>query len=1453
MTFANPAALLLLLTIPLLLLLRSVRRPQRRQVVPSLLLWEPGSPPRPSRAFLRHLPVDLVLLLQILFLLLLVFGLARPELHWWETGVKRVALVVDTSASMQASDVHPSRFDVARAEAMAFLNRLEPGREVLVMEAGVRPVIHQPFTADRERARQALLHLSPQDGRATIREALELLSTVVGASSLEVHLFTDGAFERLAWSPAENQVLTSHRVGVRSRNVGITSFRIRKTYYSPSRYELFVGLVNSARETIRFALALSLEGDLLHTEQVVLPAKTRRGLVVPILHWRGGVVEARLDVSDDLEVDNRAYVIIPPPQQLKVLMVSEGNLFLEKALSVDPQIDLTVVDPEDFPQARRDHDLVVLDNYSPNSIPSGRYLLIRSVPGNAPIEVFGTVRAPRIVDWDRTHPVMRYLDLANVVIESALKVRPLAGAHTLIDSQLTPLALAFQERGYRLVFLGLDPLKSDLPLRAAFPLFISNAVRWLYPTRIEDLGLQGSVGFPLSVGLDPRVERVMLRRPDGQERPVPVQNGSAYLPILRQAGVYEVWDGDWRRQVAFNLLDDAESDLTPRAPRRPREVLAGDAGFEATWEGWRLLLSLALAVLAIEFLLAYQRGERGLTFVVLRGVTLLAIAWALTKPAFSGAADRLNVLFLWDRSESIPASEQTRAWQFMQQALESKGTRDTAGLISFAARSRVDVLPSPNPDFTEPSDLPMERGRSEMTGALGAALATLPAEGQSRIILLSDGHAGGGRELQEVFAARERGVEVYAHAVGAWRTGEVLLERLRLPREVKEGESFLLRVVVWSAAESAGRITLFKNGEFLGAQTVRLSQGKNAFVYRQMLRQAGFHVYQAVVDVAGDVLETNNRALGVVAVRGQPRVLYADKDENQASHLLKILRAQQIEVDLAAPDAIPRDLSRLLEYDTVVLSDVSALHLTRDQMEVMRRFVRDHGGGLIMLGGEESFGLGGYYQTPVEESLPVTMETRQRMEVPSLAVVLVIDRSGSMDTGAGRFTKLELAKEAAQLVVELLDDRSEVGVLAFDTESTWVAPIQPVADKDRIRFEIASIRSGGGTDIFPALKKAYQRLFQRDARLKHLILLSDGQSATGAFASLTRRMARDRITVSTVAIGRDADTRLLRDISRWGKGRYYYSDDAQSLPRIFALEAQLASKAAAVEEPFLPVVTAPLHEVLQQIDWRTTPPLGGYVATTPKPTAELLLTSPQGDPLLSVWRYGIGRSAVFTSDAKGRWGVLWLKWEGFPQLFSQLIRWTLRRGQRQELNAEFDRRGDRGVITVEAVSPQGEFLNFLEARAGVIAPDKSRYVVDLAQVAPGRYEGAFPLKGEGAYLLGVIEQRGEETIHSELGSLILPYASEHRTLGLNLPRLKEVVGLTGGGLIDRAEEVFRLGRRPSVVSTPLWPYLALSSLVLFFAECLSRQFRRHQIVVGVSREHPGGLPPPRLVKARRRK
>src|SRR5438132_5715041 len=325
------------------------------------------------------------------------------------------------------------------------------------------------------------------------------------------------------------------------------------------------------------------------------------------------------------------------------------------------------------------------------------------------------------------------------------------------------------------------------------------------------------------------------------------------------------------------------------------------------------------------------------------------------------------------------------------------------------------------------------------------------------------------------------------------------------------------------------------------------------------------------------------------------------------------------------------------------------------------------------------------------------MEVKQKLEVPSLGVVLSIDRSGSMAMSTDeKVTKLDLAKEAAHLVVDLLNGRSEVGVMSWDTEFLWDSPLRNAKDKAGIHRAIATIRAGGGTDGYPALKECYRVLYDSPAVLKHVIFLSDGQMTRGDFAGLLGRMAKDKITVSTVAIGKDADLQLMVDIAKWGRGRFYYTEDSQTIPRIFTLETQLASKASLIEQPFKPQLTSASHEAMQEIDWKNAPPLGGYVATTLKQAAELVLMSHQEDPVLATWRYGLGRSAAFTSDAKAKWGVLWLRWRDFNKFWAQLTRWTLRSGSRSDTVALVERHDDVGEVVVDAIDGKGEFINFLD-------------------------------------------------------------------------------------------------------------------------------------------------------------
>jgi Mg-chelatase subunit ChlD len=1434
MTFLSPAAFLLLLTVPVIILFHLLKIRRQPAMVSSTLFWTDSLRDQQANAPFRRLKPNLLLLLQLLTVLLLMLALAEPVRTVTATGYERNVFILDISASMQARDLQGSRFAAAKRAMIAEIERLRPGQQALIIASGNEARVLVPFTDEQAVLQQAVGGLEALDAEGRLEEALRLVQANLQqrGKTAVVHIFTDGTFDPPSVPDLGGAAIRWHRFAQRGKNVGITAFETRKTYFGAFEYQAFLSVANFGGEAATFDLALTLDGRPLKIERVTLGPEVKRSFVIPFTHDAGGVLRAEINADDDLAVDNYAVGTIPPPRPIKVLLASNGNAFLEKALAADPQVQVELGTPELLEKAAR-FDVVILDNIQVKTVPAGRYLLINTLPEGVPLEAMGRVDEPPIIDWDRNHPTMRYLDLSKVVIQNAMRVRPVGGGRALVDSNLTPLIYAMDERGVKAIFVGFDLQRTDFPLRVAFPLFISNALRWLYPSQIEEAGLQLRTGQALTAALPAGTKEATLTDAAGKSHVLPADaDGRVSFVETTRVGVYGLKAATWEQRYAVNLLSDAESNTAPRAQPLPERAgqgtsEEGPAVFPSRQELWKLFAAAGLILLLAEGVLYHvqARGRWPIPAAVLRAVVILLIISGLSGAGVRRTTDQLNVLFLLDTSDSILLENRAKAWRYVQDAVKAARKGDRYGLISFGGTPALEVQVGTDPFPTQPPQAADTRG-TDIAGAIKLALAAFPREGAKRIVLLTDGNENQGNARDAAQRARAEGAEIYVAPLRNDYAGEVLVERLVVPQEVKFGESFLVRVVAWSAKDTAGRISLYRDGEFVGAQPVTLTAGKNVLAYQQSVDQGGFHIFQARLEAPEDVIEENNRGVGLVAVRGRPRVLYVEKDRDQGANLLNALRTQNLQAEMVGPEGLPTTMEGLNQYDSIILSNISALRVTKPQMELLRNYVRDHGGGLIMLGGDESFGVGGYYHTPVEEALPVTMEARQKVEIPSLAAVLVLDRSGSMETSVdSRFAKVDLAKEAAQLVVELLDERNEVGVIAFDTAWSWVVPMGPAKDKDRILKEIATIKAGGGTDLFAPLKEAYQAIYDRKALLRHVLVLSDGEVQAADFGGLVRRMQKDKITVSSVAIGKDSDVKFMTDLSRWGRGRFYYTEDIYSIPRILTLETQLASKASIIEQPFRPVLTHPGHEIAQEIQWQQVPPLGGYVSATPKPTADMILISNQRDPILAAWRYGLGRSVAFTSDAKGKWGILWLKWDEFSKLFGQMVRWTLRTTQRSEVVASVLQRGGRGEVHLEAVDAKGDFVNFLEANAGVVNPDKTQTVVPLAQVGPGRYRGAFPAAEQGAYLVGVAERKDQKMVGSEVASLVVPYSPEHRTLSTNEGLLRDLTTLSGGTTPAEPAHNFTQNRKKVRVWVEGWPYLLAMALVLFLPDVALRRLR----------------------------
>src|SRR5438093_13212291 len=646
MSFLAPFALTLFaLSVPLVLLyFLKVRR--RERTVSSLLLWSTSLRDREASTFFRRLHRDPLLLLQLLALLALALALARPVATVMGQGARKVVVVLDTSASMKARDVSPSRFEAARAGAAALVRGLGEGAEVMVIEAGVQPKVTAALARDRERALSAIRAAQARDLPTRIQEAVRTARALVAAEPrAEIHVFTDGAFVLPQSQDVADPRVRWVGVGGHGQNVAITSLSVRKNYYGAFDYQAFVSLVNYSIEPQTFSFRRELEGKSIAEKEVTLEPNVRRSVVLPFSHSGGGTVTARLRIDDDLAVDNTAYAVLPPPRKMNVLLVSAGNLFLEKVLRTDPQVSLEVRTPDQYQGGMADADIVVLDSSTPPRVGSGRFVFVNVVPPDVPLEVLGRIERPTIMDWDRGHPIMRHVEFAKVAIEDAMRIRPLAAGRPLVEAVGGPLIYALEEPDRKAIFIGFDLFKTDFPLRVAFPLILSNSLRWLHPAALDQSSLQLAAGQPILLPVAHGVTSVTVTTPRGRIVKAHVTRGVVSFTETDEVGVYTLSSARGETRVAVNLMDAEESNLQPRPlPASSGPAAAAPAPVPIHRELWPLFVLIAALLLVAEGLLYWRRQSAGRLrppaspgdrwALVLRGSLVVTLFLTLASPAF---------------------------------------------------------------------------------------------------------------------------------------------------------------------------------------------------------------------------------------------------------------------------------------------------------------------------------------------------------------------------------------------------------------------------------------------------------------------------------------------------------------------------------------------------------------------------------------------------------------------------------------------------------------------------------------------------------------------------------------------------------------------------------------------------------------------------------------------------
>jgi uncharacterized membrane protein len=885
---------------------------------------------------------------------------------------------------------------------------------------------------------------------------------------------------------------------------------------------------------------------------------------------------------------------------------------------------------------------------------------------------------------------------------------------------------------------------------------------------------------------------------------------------------------------------------------------------------WLILLPLILPPLVwMSFRsLAGLGGLRRALAILFRVGVITLIVLALADLQTVRRSDRLTTMFVVDASNSIPREQQKAALDYVTFASQKRRKEDMAGVVVFGKGPRVEVPPAPSELNLMGIESTIDPENTDIAAALKLTLATFPEDTARRVVLVSDGNENRGNLLEQALAAKSLGVQVDVLPIDYHYDREVLVEKVSVPPDVKKGETVAINVVIRASEPSRGTLQIFQKADNYRApapgnekpQPVELQRGINVFTLKQLITEPNFYTFQAVFipdQGSGDSKSINNVAEGFTHARGKAQVLLIEGTRGDHAELIKALREKEIEVKpLLAPkidgsggiggDTLPTDLAELQPYDAVILGNVPKEAFTESQHQLLASNCHDMGAGLIMLGGKESFGAGGWMNTPVEKALPVDMQIKA-LKVQGIGAMALIMHATEM--AEGNYWQKVVAKSA----INALSNYDFVGLLHFEGTEAWLFPMKPIGSGRASMLRAIDRMTPGDMPAFdPLLQMAIKGLNGvKDAMTKHIVLISDGDPAPPT-SSVMSQLVQSKITVTTILITSHSNDpglqSVMRGIAQRTKGRFYYVTNPRALPRIYQKEARTISRPLIFEQqtPWAPKISSPITEPVMGLEGDL-PGITGLVLTSPKENelVEIPIVSPlptgQVNPVLAHWSYGLGRSVAFTSDAGRRWAKAWPDWSHYAGFWSQVVRWAMRPAERGNLTLSVRREEGRIKVVVDAMDKDSQFLNFLQIQGNVIDPELKRTPLELVQTAPGRYEGTVEnAEASGNYFVN-LGYTGPDKTHGVVSTGVsVPYSDEYRELRSNPTTLETLASLTDGqvvtwktaadGHIDlprTIDSIDHFRRDPGLINprsfAALWPLLLWLAACLFLGDVAVRR------------------------------
>lgn len=1390
MSFASLWPLAFIAAIPVIVILYILKPRGNDVVVSSNLLWKKIFKNQQSRTFFEKFIHELLMYLQIAAMMFLILSLMAPFIMTNSVLNASTCVVIDNSFSMSHVNGNgKTRLEEAKKQAKEYIS--SAGGNVTLISYSDSAKILVSATGDRNVLRAAIDAIQPEDTEADMTDITGMIESV-GADRVVV--YTDGYGCTALSQYASSLKADVYDMGEKSANVSLDYVYAGK---NDGRNEVSVRITDYSEFPV--SLDISIYGDdgkLLGVKSVDAESGKSASVLFDDVLNDGRYYKAELsgirfgdgNTKDSLSADNISYAVNDDEKNAKGMLIGSGNTFIERAFYACTGNDLV----------RSESDNAVVAQGANMAVYDAGYGRAETKVNS--LEFMAEGSAGRLSHMNIS--VKKDTELTEGL--SDFKI----GANEVLYYDCPEWAESFMEadgkcvgyygidEGVKRVVLGFDIRESDFALKAEFPVFMAETVSYL-----SDLGMLSRNLYEAgeSIELNPQPEYIQMTGiPDGK---------------LIKAGIFSVKAGERTEYYCVTA---------PLAGRDGRiiseDLVSGGIGAEvmAKKSIRNIFLILAIVLLVVEWIFYVRRmNYRKKFYLISRALLLLLIILAMLGIRIPKIAKNTTTIFLVDTSVSDELNIKTFE-KYIDESLQKMPKGNKYGIVTFGRDTAID-------QFVTDKDMFMgikavnDTTATDFEKALQRAVSMIPDDSVGRIVLLTDGEETSGDIENAASMIKASNISLEAYELSSETGDDCYVESVDMPKILHPGDKYYMTVALESNYETDAVISVISDEKVVTEERVHLRKGHNEFVFEENVTGSALEVFEVKVSAEGDTCEENNSVNAYAEVTDAPKVLIIRNRSERGEAFDSMLENINASAVVVKPSEAPETLNELLEYRAVILENAYKEELSPKFMDVIETYVKDYGRGFIMTGGEDSFMLGGYNETSIEKILPVNMELRNDVEVPKTAIVMVIDHSGSMDSYAGNgVTYLDIAIEAAKRGVDNLRDTDEIGVIAFDDQFEWYHEISDASDKDGVKSDIDDIPSGGGTVIMPSVEEAREKLRGSDAAIKHIILLTDGCGETQDFKPVTDKINDDGVTLSTVAVGSGADVRLMMNMAAACGGRYYYADFNTDIPRIFAREVFLGGNTYIKNGDYnLSIANGEITNNLFPDGW---PNILGYVAASPKSSATQLIVSNEGDPILTVWQYGLGKTIAWNTDVSGAWTSGYSGENDYAELWKRMLDYAC--GANTIGEDRVDVKSENGHTVLEYHTD--EYDDGTGVEAVYSRPDGEVGEVTLSPSKPGVYTAVVESDKPGIYNFNIRRSDNGEVTGALTTASAVQYSDEYR-FDVTDEKFRFFIDKYGSW-VDPEENIWKKLNTNAMGRYDLTNLFLVLAVLLFIADIAGRRF-----------------------------